>query len=143
MTDEKAQKRGPFDFIDDLSWKKTDLSVDGMDGYSPWLTNRHFAKFVDTIGHANQVNALHRLDPKLQHDYYFHALRSRKRFARKRPQDDQAEVTAALVKFFGINNRKARDSVRVLTAEQKERLIAGVNSIEEEGRNAGGLPRKS
>lgn len=143
MTDEKAQKRGPFDFIDDLSWKKTDLSVDGMDGYSPWLTNRHFAKFVDTIGHANQVNVLHRLDPKLQHDYYFHALRSRKRFSRKKPQDSDAELIAALVKHFGINTRKARDSVRALTAEQKERLIAGVNSIEEEGRNAGGLPRKS
>ena len=137
-----SEKRSPFDYINDLSWKKEDLSVNGLDGFSPWLTNRHFAKFVDTIIHANQVNALHHLDPQLQYDYYMQVIRSKKRFSGRKTTSEDLAI-AAVGKLIGINKKKARAAVAVLSSAEKERIIAGVTSLEEEGRNAGGRTRKS
>lgn len=131
----------PFDFIDDVGSRKTDLSRNGdtgISGYSPWLTNSHFAKFSDTIAHANEVNAMHALDPQMQHDYYLYALRPRRRFAKKSGRDsDQAEITRCLSAWYGINKRRATEVAALLGATVVAEIVTRVNSIECEGQNVG------
>lgn len=137
-------KRGPFDFVDALSSSKVDLSVDGMVGYSAWLTNRHFSKFVDTVMYANQVNMMSNLDDQLQHDYYMRVVRSRKRYSQKKVVDDsREELIRSLMSRYSINRRKAIDAARALRPEEQRRIVVSERSVEEEGRDARGKPRKS
>ena len=57
---------------DDEQWEKN---------YQPYLVNKNYSNFQDTILYANEMNKYHNLDNKLQFDYLLNSIRPRKRFS--------------------------------------------------------------
>lgn len=100
--------------------------------YSPFLTNRFFSYFPDTIFYAEEMNMSSTLDYKLQYDYYFSSLRPRKRFSKwaKRLESSDLKLVA---EYYQINNVKAKAALKILSKEQlaelKNRLNKGGQSI--------------
>ena len=56
-------KLNPFDYVKSINNKSQYLY--DLAGYNPFLTNRAFAGFIDTIMFAEQMNQAHQLDPQL------------------------------------------------------------------------------
>lgn len=112
-----------FDIMKDVSYDKKGLIDDNNEGeYVPFLTNRFFSFFSDTIFYANEMNMCHGLDNKLQHDYYLHAIRKNKRY-HKWPKKDDQKVIQAIQMYYGYSVAKAKEVLGILNNEQVELIL--------------------
>jgi hypothetical protein len=87
-----------------------------MDDYSPYLVNRYFSLFPDTLYFAQMMNLNSNLDNKLQYDFYLNSLRPSKRFAKwpKKADDDLNLIR----EWFGYSYEKAKTALAILTEDQ-------------------------
>jgi len=111
----------PFDIMKDLSYEKKGVLDDEGD-YNPFLTNRYFSYFPDTIFYANEMNMSKGLDNKLQHDYYFYSIRKNKRYS-KWPKKDKIEILQAIQIYYGYNLSKAKEVLNILNKEQVDFIL--------------------
>ena len=98
--------------------------------YDPYITNRNYSLYVDTILYANEINKCYQLDKKLQFDYYLNTIRPMKRYA-KWLRKEKAEYIADIMTYYKVSFSKANDISKILTQEQKEiirRIIKGVEN---------------
>lgn len=113
----------PFDFVNDLSFGKKDLirSSDDPESmtkqYNPWIINKAFSYYADTILYANEINMYGGCDNLLQHDFYLNSLSKKKRFSKwsKTVKLDDIEL---LSKFYNVNATVAKEYLSLLTEEQ-------------------------
>jgi hypothetical protein len=113
----------PFDIMKDLSYDKKGTIDNSNEGeYNPFLTNRFFSFFPDTIFYANEMNMSNGLDRKLQHDFYLHSLRKNKRYA-KWPKKDSQTIIEAIQTYYGYNVAKAKEVLNILNNEQVEIIL--------------------
>lgn len=120
---QKEKKEGVqdplFQYINDLSNDKKYLMNNGLleKEYIPHQTNRFFSYFSDTIMLANMMNTAYSLPNKMQHDFYYHEVRKRKRWTKW----FKAETSAALElikEYYKYNDQKAREALSILSEEQ-------------------------
>lgn len=114
----------PFKLIDAVSHSKKDWLRDEVEPVDPkewnsYLANRSFSYHPDSIFYANDMNGMD-IDGIMVHDYYLHALRSRRR--RSKWFKPEAEKDAELLtRVLGVGMREAR---KFLTALQPKVLEA-------------------
>jgi hypothetical protein len=112
----------PFDVIRDLqNSKKRLITGENEKAYAPWIVNRGMSLHIDTVLYANDVNMMHHVGALLQHDYYFHSIRSMKRWSKwhKKLKDDDIE---AITEYCECSREKAAEIRRLLTDENLELL---------------------
>jgi hypothetical protein len=137
----------PFDIINDLSTKKTDLIRSSENPelvektvFNQWLTNKHFSLFIDSIMYANEANMYSHLDNLLISDLYKYSLRSKKRISKwpKKASDGDIEVVS---QFYNISLRKAEEYYTLLSPEQieviKNQMETGGQKNDKNKRSAG------
>ena len=119
----------PFDYMNAVSFTKEDL-IGNSDNpeitekdYSPYMVNRGFANFEDTILHANELNQRHQLFHGAQFDYYRGSLRKRKRFS-KWPKADKSVDLDAIQHVYSCNRTVAKLYFKALTAEDLKTIHA-------------------
>ena len=112
----------PFDFMNAVSFTKEDLIHNNENPaliekqYTPYVVNRGFTNFEDTILHANEMNMRHNLFPAAQFDYYRGALRKRKRFS-KWPKADKSADLDAIQEVYQCNRTIAKLYLKALSKE--------------------------
>lgn len=117
----------PFDFMNAASLSKQDLIGDSENPeltekqYSPYIVNRGFANFEDTILHANEMNQRAHLFSAAQFDYYRGALRKRKRFS-KWPKADKSNDLDAIQQVYQCNRTVAKMYLKALSADQLKQV---------------------
>lgn len=117
-----AKAYSPFDYMNAVSFSKEDIigNNDQPDiierEYTPYMVNRGFANFEDTILHANELNQRHHLFHRAQFDYYRGALRKRKRFS-KWPKADKSADLDAIQEVYQCNRTVAKLYFKALTKE--------------------------
>jgi hypothetical protein len=87
--------------------------------YVPFLTNRAFSYFSDTIYFANEMNRSYMLDNKLQFDFYINIVRPKKRFAKWAKSGKTGDVSI-IMEYYGYSKQKAMTALSVLNEEQIE-----------------------
>jgi hypothetical protein len=89
--------------------------------YSAWTINRQLSYFPDTLLYAQEMNILNQLDKKLQYDYLFNGIRSKKRYAKwaKKVEDKDVEIVK---QYYKCNDTRAEEYLKILTAEQIKEL---------------------
>ena len=113
----------PFDFMNAASFTKEDLIHDSEypelteKQYNPYIVNRGFTNFEDTILHANEMNRCHHLFPDAQFQYYRSVLRKRKRFS-KWPKADKDVDLDAIQQYYSCNRTVAKLYQKILTKDQ-------------------------
>ena len=123
---------GAWEFIAAINSSK-DIIKSGEQqekNYDPYITNRNYSLYVDTILYANEINKCYQLDKKLQFDYYLNTIRPMKRYA-KWLRKEKAEDIADIMTYYKVSFSKASDISKVLTQEQKEiirRIVKGVEN---------------
>lgn len=115
----------PFDIINALDQGKNRLK-DGLaeSEYVPYITNIHYSRFGDTILLANIMNQMHWLSNRMQHDFYLHTVRPKKRY---KPWPKKDKMTTkninAIMAHYKYSVAKARQALDVLSHEQIEEII--------------------
>ena len=123
----------PFDFVNAISQNKKDLMQDEVVEklYQPFLVNKALSYFADTVMYANEINANHFIDKKLQFHFFLNIIRPAKRFAKwvKKQEDDDI---AAVMEYYGYSPEKARSALSILSSDQlitiKQKLEKGGQS---------------
>lgn len=132
-----AKDYNPFDFMNAVSFSKEDLiknhdTPDQIEKqYTPYVVNRGFTNFEDTILHANEMNMRHHLFHAAQFDYYRGALRKRKRFS-KWPKADKSTDLDAIQQVYDCNRTVAKLYYKALSQDDmktvKNKLTIGGSS---------------
>ena len=118
---------GPFEHVKALSeTKKYTLETEQDEKeYTPFIVNRAFSNFRDTVLYVNEINLLGGvLDKKLQYDFLFNAIPNKKRYSKwyKKKTNDDALVPI-LCEIYKYSQVKAEQVCSLLTKKQKEEII--------------------
>ncbi len=113
----------PFDIVDDISYKKQRLIHDEETEklYVPFLVNRSFSYFGDTLFYAQEMNRYPHLDKKLQYDYLYNSLRKSKRYSKRFKKQMNSDIEA-IQEYFQYSYEKAKYALRVLTKDQIKQI---------------------
>lgn len=112
----------PFSFINSISLSKKDIFDDETQKqYVPFIVNRGLSFFIDTVMYSNQMNMAAHVDKKLQYQYLINTIRAGKRWSKwpKKLQNDDMEI---LQKYFGFNDKKATEALKILSKEQIKKI---------------------
>ena len=116
----------PFDYVNAINAGKNIMTGTDNDelaekGYNPFLTNRQFSYFQDTVFIANEMNANAHIDSKLQFSFLINIIRPKKRFARwsKTEHHDDLEC---VVQYFNYNYEKAKQVMDILSSDDLEKI---------------------
>jgi len=128
----------PFEFVKAIN-NKQDIIRDDLDekSYLPYMINHSFSYFPDTVLLANEMNANHHIDNKLQNDFYINTIRKNpKRFSKwnKVKHDGDFE---AVKEYYGYSNDKTRSALSLLSAEQINIIKQKVDHGGRKGKRAG------
>jgi hypothetical protein len=90
--------------------------------YVPFVINKCFSYFPDTIFYANRMNQAAFLDKKLQYDYYIHSISKRKRFSKwiKPEENKDLEIVKQI---YGYSDTRAREVVDMLPMDKLRELV--------------------
>lgn len=117
----------PFDFINSASHTKVDLIKTSDDPdttekqYNPFLANKGFSMWEDTILHANEMNKMSHLFKDAQYRYYLSVLRPRKRFSKwhKVTKDQTLDL---IQRYYQCNRTVAKGYLKLLTPENIKQI---------------------
>ncbi len=115
------------DWLNSINFTKEDLS-DKVGDYPPYIINRCLSAHIDCILFANEMNMNSHLDKDMQYLFFLNTIRKRKRFS---PwiKKDKIEDLESIKKYYGYNNEKALQTLKILNQEQidfiKKRLEIG------------------
>lgn len=119
-----------FDYVKSASYTKKDLSSqpDFQETYNPYVVNKAFSLFVDTIFYANQMNCVSHLSKNLQYQYYINTLRPKSRFTKWVKRETENDETIELLsKYFGFSISKARVARTILSDEDIDEIKIKTN----------------
>jgi len=115
----------PFDFVKSINSKTPNIIDENPENeryYDPFIVNRSFSYFPETILYANEMNCNHFLDKKLQHDYLYHGIRKGKRFSKWNTKTTE-DTVEFLIRFYECSRRKAEEIARVLPRRTVDRMM--------------------
>ena len=117
------------DWLNSINFTKEDIAEeDNVKSYPAYIVNRCLSGHLDCIMFANEMNIHNHLDKDMQYQFYLNSLRKRKRFS---PwlKKGKVEDLNIVKQYYGYNNEKATQALRILTKEQlnyiKQRLDTG------------------
>lgn len=90
--------------------------------YVPFVINKCFSYFPDTVFYANKMNQMAFLDKKMQYDYLLHSISKRKRFS-KWIKPEENENLAIIKEVFGYSDQKAREVMDLLPMKELQKLV--------------------
>lgn len=117
------------DYLNSINLKTEDLSDNelAMKKSPPYVINKCFSGFIDTVMHSNEMNGMYYLDKDLQYQYLLHSIRKSKRFSpwQKKNVNNDVELVK---KYYGYSYDKAEQVMRILTKEQLEFIKAKLDT---------------
>jgi hypothetical protein len=85
--------------------------------YIPFVINKCFSYFPDTIFYANRMNQVPFLDKNMQYDFYLNSISKRKRFSKWiKPEENKALDTVK--EIYGYSDRHAREVIDLLPIDK-------------------------
>ena len=119
----KAPSISPFDFINAITFNKTELMVDDWSEkqYVSYIVNKGLSYGADTVIPANEMNSRPHIDKKLQFQFLINSIRPRKRF-NKWIKAENIESIEVVKTHYGYSTEKARQALSILNQSQIDYL---------------------
>ncbi len=117
------------DYLNSINQTKNNLMDDDSSNesqYPPYVINKCFSGFLDTILFANEMNFYCNLDKKLQYDFYINIIRPKKRFSPWLKKENNSSLEL-IKKYYGYSDEKAKIALKILTDEQIEFIKSKMN----------------
>jgi len=109
----------PFDYIKSINAGQDIINDSDQPAlmernYDPFLANRAFSYYNDTIMQANELNQRPSMDKLLQYDFFINSIRPRKRWS-KWAKPEKSEAFELVKEYYGYNDNRAREAVSILS----------------------------
>ena len=120
----------PFDYVKSINDKTENLidrDADCEKSYVPFIVNRSFSQFSDTVLLANTMNGMHHLDKKLQYDYLWNTIKKRKRFSKWCKPDWNIVEEEMVAGYYVVSRVRAREYLSLMTEADKEEIAFRTN----------------
>lgn len=118
----------PFDYVKSINKKEplTDDQLGQIDtSYVPFLTNRAFSNFMDSLTASEFMNRYSPyLTNKMQYDFYYTLLEARNRFGGSWKKNSHSDLVLEASKIENISYKHVKEYVNLLTDDQIEALKA-------------------
>jgi len=112
------QPRTVFDYVNSVGFNKQYIFDESSEKeYIPFIVNRNFSYFIDTVLYANEVNKYSSIDKQAQYDFYFHSLRSKRRFSKWVKKINNPDIQL-ICKYYRCNVEQAKIAMTILSKEQ-------------------------
>jgi len=95
--------------------------------YPAFIINKCLSFHIDTVMYANEMNQHNSIDNQLQYDFYINIVRPRARFAPWGKKEKVSDLDF-VKQYYGYNNQKALDALRILTSTQLEFIRSKLNT---------------
>lgn len=119
----ESNKKSVFEYVNSVTYKKQYIWDDFSDKeYCPFVVNRAMSYYIDTVLLAAQINLNTKLEYKMGYDYYFNAVRPRKRYSKWARPDPVSDKIALIQKYYGYNMERAKTALKLLTDDQIEQI---------------------
>lgn len=108
------------DWLNSINQTKSnimDTNPDSVKDYVPYIINKCFSGHIDSLMFSNEMNINHHIDKKLQYDFFINIIRTKKRFSPWLRKDTIKDLDY-VKRYYGYNNEKAQQALRILTKEQ-------------------------
>jgi hypothetical protein len=115
----------PFDFVNSINDKTGNLIERNFDcekQYTPFIVNRAFSQFPDTVMAANSMNIFPHLDKRMQYEFLYNSIKKRKRFSRWPKAEWDEEVIGMVSEYYNVSKPRAREYLGLMTEEDVENL---------------------
>lgn len=109
-------KENLMDTTDEM-WEKS---------YTPFMVNKNFSYYQDTILYANEMNRYPLLSNKLQFDYLLNSIRPRKRFSPWSKKSIHSDLEY-VKEYYGYSNKRAEEALSILNDEQIKNIKNKLN----------------
>jgi Bacteriophage clamp loader A subunit len=87
--------------------------------YVPFVVNKTLSYHDDCLFYAAEMNQYPGLPHRLQYDFLFHSIKSRRRpFARWVKPEEKNDDIKAVQAYYNYSETKARESLNILTEDQ-------------------------
>lgn len=109
----------PFDYVKAINKGVVDpKTIDSkMAGYVPFVVNRAFSYYFDTLLAANTLNKYPDIPHAQQYAYYAHSFKPRPRFAKWiKPQGQ--DIIATISEVMSVSHARASEIYLILTDQQ-------------------------
>lgn len=118
---------GPFEHVKAISETKKYSLENEQDEkeYTPFIVNRAFSNFRDTVLYVNEINLLSGvLDKKLQYDFLFNSIPKKKRYSKwYKKKTNENKCIEYVCEYYKYSQVKAAQVCSLLTKQQKEEII--------------------
>ena len=132
-----SEKVSPFAFINSLNEKKGRQVIEEDEKeYSPFLTNRFYSFFQDTVFFANEVNRYNGLEKRDQFDFYYHLLPKKKRFTKWEKKSKDDELVSLIQEYHGCSHREALIMLPLIRMNN-ELVLSMKNDLKRGGKSNG------
>lgn len=123
--EEKKETINPFTIVNSINSGKSIFDEHDLvaieASYVPFIINRQFSLFTDTIFHCNELNKYSDMSKKAQYLYYFHSVKPKKRYA-KWPKKNKTDNLQMISDYFKINYRKSAQLLMLLNENQLKEI---------------------
>jgi hypothetical protein len=107
---------GIFDYIKTINTKTGQLAVDDK-SYVPFVVDRAFSHYPDTLEFANKMNVRMGIDMNLHYDYYYHSVPAKSRY-KGWVKSDRDYNLDLVTEYYDVSEREAINMLELLSDEQ-------------------------
>lgn len=120
-----------WDFVKSVNESKKDLFKEdpilAEKTYNPFIINRAFSFFRDTVLHANQLNVYHDIPKKVQFSFLLNSISKRRRWNQWHKKSPKSADLELVMSYYGYNEQKALEALKILTKQQIKSIRDGLN----------------
>jgi hypothetical protein len=111
------------EILQSINYLKNDDLIDDFNSsdYVPYVINKIFSYFPETILLSNEMNKNWHLDKKIQYKYYVNGVRKGKRYSPWLKIENNEDVDL-VSKYYGVSKRIAREYLKILSASELENI---------------------
>lgn len=90
--------------------------------YNPYMVNKFVSLHDDGLFYAAEMNRYTQLPKMAQYTFYLHSLKARRRPFVKMAKPLKEDDVELVKQYFGYNDVKARDALRILNTNQLDMI---------------------
>lgn len=121
----------PFDFVNSISYNKTDLFGENEDvekQYNAYIINRAMSFSPDMALIANEMNRFPDIPKRAQFNFMRLTVRKKKRYDKWIKAEQEADDIALIKQYYNYSNEKAKIALSLLLPDQIETIKEKLNT---------------
>lgn len=107
---------------------KTILNTDDIEKvYLPYIINKNFSYYSDTIFYANEMNIHSELDKDIQYNFLLNIIRPKKRWS-KWVKKQNLQNVELIKSYYNCNEKRAFEILEILNPQQIKEIKEDLNT---------------